>query len=103
MIETPKARLMSTFDKAIEDNVAVVVVIRTPDDTVYPEIIIHRPYSIPVKKAFYNKAYTDECVHVMNDKVLITNALLVGDDVTLRELYAALSFATDEGHTLNEE
>ncbi|WP_223145205.1 hypothetical protein [Planococcus sp. ANT_H30] len=64
-----KEALFQTFDKARETESSFVFVTVNAEGT--DEVIVIPPKSFDAKEQFYDKAYNDELVHVMNSKVFI--------------------------------
>lgn len=65
--------LIDVFNKAKANELCVCVEVTIPnqEDTEY---IINKPKSIENKLAYYLKAYDENLVHCMNDKIRIVNA-----------------------------
>lgn len=68
-MELTKEALFQTFDKARETDSSFVFVEVSAVGT--DEIIVIPQKSFDAKEQFYDKAYNDELVHVMNSKVSI--------------------------------
>lgn len=68
-MELTKQMLKNTFDKAKESESPFVFVVINAEGT--EEVIVVPSHSFEAKESFYNKAYNDELVHVMNSKVYI--------------------------------
>lgn len=64
-----KQHLTNTFAKAIETDSPFVFVAISAEGT--EEIIVVPKRSFEAKEAFYNNAYNNDLVHVMNSKVYI--------------------------------
>lgn len=64
-----KDALTTIFAKAIETDSPFVFVTINAEGT--DEVIVVPKRSFEAKEVFYNKAYNDELVHVMNSKVCI--------------------------------
>ncbi len=68
-----REELIEVFKRAKANALSVCVEVTIPgqDDTEY---IINKPNSLDNKLAYYCKAYDENLVHCMNDKIRIVNA-----------------------------
>lgn len=68
-----KANLISIFDTAKLTNMDIAVEITVPGQTT-SEVIVTRAENLDNKLEFYKKAYDENGVHCMNNKVKILDA-----------------------------